>query len=488
MAPIKEPGAEVPAGLELPAAPEGLTVAPGDRSLEVSWAPAAVEQAVSAYSVQWSLDGGQWTELPKSSEPRAKVEGLTNGVLVFVQVAAENAAGRGATVATSGIPSAPASAPRSPGRVSTPASGDPYGDVVRADSPSAYWPLTDQPGSAVSVDALGGPALSGAIAHGMPAPIGGTGAAFLNRSPLTGARDVSVPGAVEAWVNVGSVNGDYAVVASVGDRSNGWEVRIDPMGAVSAVSFNNDAQTEVGSSAGVVMPGAWYHLAVSTDGTTATIVVNGESVATGVAALVGGAIRFGADVSGENSLYGSIAHVAVYPMNVPASRLAAHFAASGYRPGTGNLPTARAGDTYAVINWSSPTDTGGARIIGYRVEMRERGGDWTIVVDNSYSTTTAAFVSDLPGGGKLVNGRTYEFRVRAMTQVGAGSPSDVVSVVPVGIATSPQNVNFTSTGNGRIEATWSAPANDGGTPVIAYRIEVADDGATWWTLATASAD
>ena len=481
-----QPG--TPASVDLPTAPTGLIVVPGNAVLDISWDSAPGDEAVSAWLVQWSLDGAKWTSLDKVTEPRARVEGLTNGVLVFVQVAAENAAGRGATVASSGVPSSPASAPRSPGRVVTPLSGDPYGDAVRADGPSAYWPMTDEPGAASARDAMGGVSLDGATAFGMPAPIGGTGAAYVNRKALTGAASVTLPGTVEAWVNVGSVNGDYAVLASVGSHDNGWELRVDSTGVVSLVSSADGTQSRIASSTGVVMAGAWYHVVVASDGAAASIRVNGIEVAAGVLSLAGGDIRFAADAAGENSLYGSIAHIAVYPSVLSVARTTAHFAASGYEPGTGNLPTARAGDTYAVINWASPTETGGARIIGYRVEMREGSGDWISVVDNSYSTSTAAFVSELPGGGKLVNGRAYDFRVRAMTQVGAGAPSDVVTVTPLGIATAPRSVNFTSTGNGHIEATWDAPENDGGSPITAYRVEIADDGATWWTLATTSAD
>ena len=170
-----------PASVDLPTAPTGLVVVPGNAVLDVSWDSAPVAEAVSGWLVQWSLDGAKWVTLDRVAEPRARIEGLRNGVLVFVQVAAENAAGRGATVASSGVPSSPASAPRSPGRVVTPSSGDPYGDAVRADGPSAYWPMTDEPGATSARDAMGGAPLDGATAFGMPAPIGGTGSAYVNR-------------------------------------------------------------------------------------------------------------------------------------------------------------------------------------------------------------------------------------------------------------------------------------------------------------------
>ena len=249
-------------------------------------------------------------------------------------------------MASSGVPSSPASAPRSPGRVVTPSSGDPYGDAVRADGPSAYWPMTDEPGAASARDAMGGAPLEGATAFGMPAPIGGTGSAYVNRKALSGAASVTLPGTVEAWVNVGSVNGDYAVLASVGTRDNGWELRVDSTGVVSVVSSANGRLV---SPSGTLMPGSWHHVAVSTDGSSASIFLNGAEVAKGEVSLVGGDVRFAADDAGENSLYGSVAHVAVYPTVLTAGRVAAHFAASGFEPGTGNLPTARAGDTYAVI-------------------------------------------------------------------------------------------------------------------------------------------
>ena len=134
----------------LPSSPTGLVIVGANQQLRVTWDAAASSDNVTGYAVQWSTDARTWTEVPAartSTESSVVIEGLTNGMVTYVQVAAINALGTSPAISSSGVPAATATAPRSPAVVSTPPSGTPYADAVRASRPKGFWQLSDTPGA-----------------------------------------------------------------------------------------------------------------------------------------------------------------------------------------------------------------------------------------------------------------------------------------------------------------------------------------------------
>jgi hypothetical protein len=104
-----------------PTAPTGVTVAPGDGSLDVSWsAPASDGGApITEYLVEYRLSGvSGWTSLSgaASSSTTARITGLVNGTEYEVRVTARNAAGPGAP--SSGATGTPRTVPDAPTGVS----------------------------------------------------------------------------------------------------------------------------------------------------------------------------------------------------------------------------------------------------------------------------------------------------------------------------------------------------------------------------------
>src|SRR6218665_145574 len=70
----------------------------------------------------------------------------------------------------------------------------------------------------------------------------------------------------------------------------------------------------------------------------------------------------------------------------------------------------------ATISWDKPKDNGGGRILGYVVEVKPKGGEWTessavLIKDNEFTVS------------HLKEGQEYEFRVRAVNEAGPGTPS-----------------------------------------------------------------
>lgn len=69
------------------------------------------------------------------------------------------------------------------------------------------------------------------------------------------------------------------------------------------------------------------------------------------------------------------------------------------------------------LKWAAPTTDGGSPITGYIIEKKDKYGDWEKAAEVPASQTNAR-VPD------LIEGQTYEFRVRAVNAAGPGEPSD----------------------------------------------------------------
>jgi hypothetical protein len=93
-------------------------------------------------------------------------------------------------------------------------------------------------------------------------------------------------------------------------------------------------------------------------------------------------------------------------------------------------------------------------------------------------TTSGALSCTVTG---LTNGTAYSFRVRARNSVGYGAysaPSNVVTpVAPVKVPGAPTRVAGTS-GKNAVTVTWTAPASNGGAPILGYEVVAAPPAAT----------
>uniref|UniRef100_UPI00358F10D3 myomesin-1-like n=1 Tax=Myxine glutinosa TaxID=7769 RepID=UPI00358F10D3 len=74
---------------------------------------------------------------------------------------------------------------------------------------------------------------------------------------------------------------------------------------------------------------------------------------------------------------------------------------------------------YIIISWKQPSDNGGSTIIGYFIDKREVGTDHWLQCND-----TPVKFARYPITG-LVEGRSYEFRVRAVNRCGISHPSRV---------------------------------------------------------------
>ena len=91
-------------------------------------------------------------------------------------------------------------------------------------------------------------------------------------------------------------------------------------------------------------------------------------------------------------------------------------------PGRPNTLVARSGDGQAILSWETPNSDGGRPIIRYEYSFRLDGGSYGNWVDVGLTLTTV--ITGLQNGSKHIT------RVRAVNELGGGSPSNSSEVTP----------------------------------------------------------
>ncbi len=139
--------------------------------------------------------------------------------------------------------------------------------------------------------------------------------------------------------------------------------------------------------------------------------------------------------------------------------------------------TARAVGTSRIdLSWTAPRNTGGAEILGYRIEKSDdQRRTWQIVRRNTNSKGTT--FSDV----NLQPATTRYYRVSATNSAGTGPYSNFTSATTEAtVPGAPRSLDAEAAGTSQIELSWRAPTRDGGSRVTGYRIEVSEDGGTRW--------
>jgi hypothetical protein len=119
----------------------------------------------------------------------------------------------------------------------------------------------------------------------------------------------------------------------------------------------------------------------------------------------------------------------------------------------------------ATVTWTAPAANGGPAITSYQVVATPSTGPAITVVGLSAAARTRTVTG-------LVNGTTYTLQVRAVNLLGAGPLSAASnSVTPVGLAGAPTAL-VASRGNTTVDLSWTAPANNGGSAITGYQVQV----------------
>ena len=137
-----------------------------------------------------------------------------------------------------------------------------------------------------------------------------------------------------------------------------------------------------------------------------------------------------------------------------------------------------AGTSQITLSWQAPSDDGGARITGYRIEVSDDGArSWEDLVANTRTTATVHTHSGLEPAS------TRHYRVSAINRIGVGNASRVAgSTTDATVPDAPTGLVATAVTPTQIDLVWIAPAYNGGAPITGYRIEVSETGAAWVDL------
>ena len=119
------------------------------------------------------------------------------------------------------------------------------------------------------------------------------------------------------------------------------------------------------------------------------------------------------------------------------------------------------GGSYVNISWNAPVSSGGSPITNYRIYRDTTSGGETFYIEigniTYYNDTSVSI------------GTTYYYKVSAVNIIGEGPMSDEANAKPGNFPSSPIDLSA-SAGLSYVDLIWGAPASDGGSPIINYKI------------------
>ena len=133
----------------------------------------------------------------------------------------------------------------------------------------------------------------------------------------------------------------------------------------------------------------------------------------------------------------------------------------------GNLQVRRVTKENCMISWDIPKNQVGTEVISYTLEKRES--------THRAFTTVIADCLDLNYNFKnLRTGSSYYFRVSANNAEGIGVLSDTELTTITETPGAIRNLQVVDTTDSTIKVRWERPEDDGGTPVMSYKVSYAE--------------
>ncbi len=133
--------------------------------------------------------------------------------------------------------------------------------------------------------------------------------------------------------------------------------------------------------------------------------------------------------------------------------------------------------TQINLSWIAPSETYGQSITGYEIERKIAADTYVTVVENTGKATTYSVTG-------LTTGTTYTFVVSAHFSIGGTSRSNEASATPTTTSAQPPtpppsntvpnppgSLIATAASPTKINLSWIAPSNNGGSAITGYKIE-----------------
>ncbi len=144
-----------------------------------------------------------------------------------------------------------------------------------------------------------------------------------------------------------------------------------------------------------------------------------------------------------------------------------------------SLTATASGRTLIELSWDAPSNTGGAPVTGYRIEVSsDAGATWANLAANTGSTVTRYRHRGLTAGA------ARRYRVRAINSQGNSWPSNTAMATTASgtsVPSDPTGLTAIVMGQTAITVSWTVPSDNGGENITGYRVEWSADGSTGWT-------
>ena len=450
----------------VPDAPTRLTArAGGTSTIDLDWtAPSSVSAApITGYRIEVSSTGNsRWTALEADTDSRATDythTGLNPGTKRYYRVSAINTAGRGpwsrVASATTDV-----TAPGAPsGLRAVPSGLGGSGQLLLT------WtrPSTD-----------GGSSISGYLIQMSPNGLSGWTQVVANtRSATTTYLHIGLAPGTTRFYRVAAINGEGAGAYSNVEPGSTNAARPGQVQTLSAratgpssIAITWEAPS---SDGGAPITGYSVRARSPNDGTWITIRSNTRSTATTFAHTnLQPFTAYRYQVRAINSVgpgqWSLETSTTTHP-DVPSAPF--------------NLTAGAVGTSRIDLSWSAPRNTGGAPILGYRIEaLSDEGSTWRIIRRNTNSASTTY------PDPNLEPATTRHYRVSAINTAGTGPASNTArATTEAALPGVPRNLTAEADGTSEIDLSWQPPTDDGGAQVTGYRVQVSDDGgATWGDL------
>uniref|UniRef100_A0A3Q3K560 Titin n=1 Tax=Monopterus albus TaxID=43700 RepID=A0A3Q3K560_MONAL len=125
-----------------------------------------------------------------------------------------------------------------------------------------------------------------------------------------------------------------------------------------------------------------------------------------------------------------------------------------------------------TVQWSEPEKDGGKPITGYLLDKKEEHAvRWSPVNKDPVPGTRLTVTGLLPH-------HDYQYRVKAVNEIGTGSPSKPSPLsFHTGPPAPPTNLKVLDSTKSSVTLGWTKPVSDGGAPIIGYVVEMRAQGA-----------